>query len=101
MTTEQFIEYIRRCPKQFIVELPDKMEKYIEERKLSDTLKRMHNLPVTWDTEVMNSETKTRMDNAMRIIERHAPSAVTNAEHLVDYALECADQLMDRIKKGT
>lgn len=100
MTTEEFIEYIRRCPKQFITELPDKMEKYIAERKIVDVLKTIHKTPITWIPDTMTDETKLRMDYAMRIIERHAPSAATNAEHLVDYALECTDQLMDRIKKG-
>lgn len=104
MTTEEMVEYIRRCPKQFVQELPEKLDKWswkLLENKTGLTKESFSGGFVTSeDTPQINSEEdKIRTEIATRILIRHAPAATINPESLADYCVEAADELLKRLKR--
>ncbi len=92
MTITELLDYIRRTPKKFEHELPDKLEKWNKQRIL-EAAYNSELAPVT-----KSEEDNIRLEIATKIMVRHAPSSSMNIELLADYCVEGADALINRLK---
>lgn len=97
MTTEEMVEYIRRTPKQYVSELPDKLEKWHSFKKLK--VLDIDFAPGNSLSTIAVPEDKVRREIATKILIRHAPAATINPESLADYCVEAADELLKRLKR--
>lgn len=95
MNIEELMQYIRRTPKAFANELPDKLEKWINARmiELDHAMKETH--IVSEDP----SKIKERQEYIFRIVERHAPHTAMDPKLLVDYAIEITDEFLTQTNK--
>ena len=111
MSVEELINYIKRCPKQFVSELPDKLEKYIQSRiipvatlerkiysneEVEAALSKMKASPLI---PIQSPDEQLRTEIATSIMVKHAPHAAMNMELLADYCVEGADELIKRLKR--
>jgi hypothetical protein len=97
MTAQELVEYIRRTPKKFSGELPDKMEKWLNSKLIElDKIDKELNVPPIWQD---SEENKLKMEYVFRIIERHAPHVAMEPKVLVDYAIELTDEFLTQTRK--
>lgn len=96
MTPEEFINYIRRTPKQFVAQLPAKLEDWWKDKALKIALDKLQESPVFV---IAEEDLPLRKEVATRIMVRHAPHSAMNMEQLADYCVEGADELIKRLKR--
>lgn len=105
MTLEELVEYIRRTPKKFSGELPEKMEKWMNAKiiELEEIKKQAlsHHSIVTEEYPLPSADQQRHeeiKEHAFRIIERHAPHVAMEPKTLVDYAFEITEEFFTQLK---
>jgi len=111
MSITELVAYIKRTPKKFEQELPDKLEKYIQSRiipvatlerkiysneEVEAALSKMKASPLI---PIQSPDEQLRTKIATSIMVKHAPHAAMNMELLADYCVEGADELIKRLKR--
>jgi hypothetical protein len=96
MDSKAFMEYVKRCPQKYIVELPAKIEEWAKMYAAKEALKNMSNATIF---PIESDKVDMRLEISKAIVVHHAPTAVSDPTQLADYAVEMADALIDRLKR--
>lgn len=99
MKTEEMIEYIRKTPKQYLTELPDKLQKWTRRQNAVQSFLEIGKQNLNPIVDFPDPNEQIRLEIATKILVRHAPAATINPESLADYCVEAADELLKRLKR--
>ncbi len=101
MTIEQLVEYIRRCPKQFVSELPDKLEKYLNAKLIAcaNRVEEQTILNHLQLVKVPDERKALRTDMTLKILANQNIHITTTPEHLAEYVVSLADAIIDNLER--
>lgn len=95
MSITELVAYIRKTPRKFEHELPDKLEKWVN-KHISDYERITEELKTNKETPERKA---LRTDMALKILGNQNIHITTSPEHLAEYVVSLADAMLDQLEK--